>query len=293
MDGRGYQIIMKEILKKIKEWRCVRCHESLELRAEHFFCQHCGVTFKISDGVPYFLPTNISLVSGGPDHLRDFFKQWPGFYYFVATFFGPIFFSGLSPKNFLRRYAQEDDGPILNIGSGPRILVPAVINVDIFPYKGVSLVADIAHLPLADESVSSIVCDNILEHVGNPADVAAEIQRVLKPCGAVYICAPFMYPFHSSPSDYTRWTLLGLSQLFDRSEVVESGVRAGVFSALNVYCCYLFAFLFSFGNRRLYWILVNVSMFFFFPIKLLDAIFCHFSFAKNMAAVVYCVLRKK
>lgn len=227
-----------------------------------------------------------------PDLIRDFFKRWPHFYYFVATVFGPLFFSGLSPTKFLKRFALEG-GKHLNLGSGPRILSPEVINVDIFPYKGVALVADITHLPLEANSVDTIVCDNVLEHVEDPTAVVAETHRLLRSGGYAYMCIPFMYPFHSSPVDFTRWTMPGLTKLFGEFEMVESGVRAGAFSTLNVYCCYLFALLFSFNSLRLYWILVNVSMFIFFPIKLLDAIFCHFPMSRDMAAVLYVVLKKK
>lgn len=230
--------------------------------------------------------------AAAPDLIRDFFKRWPGFYYFIATFFGPLFFSGLSPKVFLRRFAKAG-GKHFNLGSGPRILSSEVVNVDIFPYKGVSLVADITDLPIENDFVDSIVCDNVLEHVVNPSQVVAEIYRVLKPGGTAYMCVPFMYPFHSSPVDYNRWTMPGLVQLFNKFEIIESGVRAGAFSTLNVYCCYLFALLFSFNNQRLYWILVNVSMFIFFPVKLLDIIFCHFPMSRDMAAVLYVVVRKK
>jgi len=77
---------------------------------------------------------------------RDYFKRWPVFYYLVMIVFGPAFFTGLTSKKFLQKYPHK--GTILNLGSGPRIIGPAVTNVDIYPYEGVSIVADISSVPL-------------------------------------------------------------------------------------------------------------------------------------------------
>lgn len=223
--------------------------------------------------------------------LRDFFKRWPRFYYFIANIFGPMWFSGLSAENFLHKYISS--GKKLNLGSGPRILGDDIINVDIFPFPSVKMVADISRLPLSDDSVSQIVCDNVLEHVENPAGVIAEIYRVLEKGGTAYFCNPFLYPFHASPNDFFRWTDVGFLKMIDRFELLEKGVRSGIFSALSAYLCYLLATLFSFGSKNLYWLLVNLSIFIFFPIKLLDAIFCKLPFTENTAAILFYVVRKK
>lgn len=225
------------------------------------------------------------------DKIRNFFKRWPNFYYFVGTVFGPLMFSGLSANGFLKKYPVV--GKKLNLGSGPRVLASDVINVDIFPFKGVNLVADITKLPIPDSSVACIVCDNVLEHVTDPKAVVSEVERVLEDGGLAYFCNPFLYPFHASPDDFHRWTDAGFLKLIDGFEVVEKGVRAGIFSTLNVYLCYLFATSFSFGSKNLYWFLINLSIFLFFPIKLLDLFFCKLPFTENTAAVLYYVVRKK
>jgi SAM-dependent methyltransferase len=222
--------------------------------------------------------------------IKEFFKRWPRFYYFVFDFLGPVYFGGLGPRQFLQRYASE--GICLNLGSGARKFGSNVINVDITPYGGVDVVADITKLPHPDESVNHIVCDQALEHVQNPELVVAEIFRVLQSGGFAYISTPFMYAFHASPSDYQRFTVEGLKKILNNFEVVEIGTRSGPFSTLTVYLCYLTATLFSFGNERLYWTLALVSTLIFFPIKYLDVIGNRLPFSKNMAAVLYCVVRK-
>ncbi len=224
--------------------------------------------------------------------IRDFFKRWPAFYYFVVMVFGPTLLLGLNPKKFLRKYLLE--GETINVGSGPRRLGPAVKNVDKHPYDGVDIVADLeAMTPFADASVSRIICDNVLEHVPHPQKAVSELRRILKSGGVLYVSTPFYYPFHPSPSDYTRWTKEGLLELFEGFEVMEIGVRSGPFSSLSVQLSYLFATIFSFGSAFLYWFLLDVSMLLFFPIKFLDIFFNYWPNAVNMAAVLYLVVQKK
>lgn len=227
------------------------------------------------------------------DFIREYFKKFPKFYYFVADFFGPLFLVGLTPKNFLKKY--NNGGKILNIGSGPRKIDfdGDILNMDIGQYDGVDIVGDIESIPVADNSFSAVVCDNVLEHVKNEKKAISEIERVLLKGGVAYICTPFIYPYHSSPSDFTRWTKEGLEAQFSNFEMVEIGVRAGAFSTLNVMLCYLFAMVFSFGNNRLYITLTNISIFLFFPVKFLDIIFNYWPNSINMAAQLYCVVRKK
>lgn len=224
--------------------------------------------------------------------IRSFFKRWPWLYYSIATIFGPMMFCGLSSERFLKRYPM--DGKTLNLGSGPRIMSdPKVINVDIYPYKGVAIVADATTVPLESGSVARIISDNVLEHVTDPQAAVSEMKRLLQGGGVVYVATPFLYPFHSSPNDYQRWTKQGLERLFHGFDIVEIGVRAGPFSAFTVYLNHLFAIIFSFGSRRLESLLVNLVMFVTFPIKLLDLIFNYWPRAAEMAAVLYCVARKK
>ncbi len=225
------------------------------------------------------------------DNLRNFFKRWPAFYYFIAVVFGPLMFGGLSAKRFLKKYYQP--GRILNIGSGPLRLGPDIINVDVYPYEGVDIVADALSIPVVDSSISLIISDNVMEHVDDPNAAVKEIHRILTPSGVAYICIPFMYPFHPSPSDFQRFTKEGILELMKDFEILEIGVRAGPFSALTTILCYLCATIFSFGSEQLYLFLVNLFMLFLWPIKLFDIIFNHWPRAINMAAILYCVARKK
>ena len=223
--------------------------------------------------------------------VRNFFKRWPRFYYFISAVFSQMMYCGLSSKSFLKKYQRS--GTTLNLGSGPRILGKEVINIDMHPYHGVSVVADITSVPLADGSAGRVVCDNVLEHVKDPRQAVSEIKRLLARGGVAYISTPFLYPFHVSPNDYQRWTASGLAELFQDFEMVELGMRAGPFSTLTIYLCYVAATILSLGYEPIYWLLINLFMFVFLPVKLFDLILNYWPLSINMAAILFCVVRKR
>lgn len=281
---------MNNFFSKIN-WQCPGCRTPLGDLRVNSYCPKCGKVFKVEDESVDFL-TGADNFAGEDENnqLRDFFKRWPKFYYLMLYVLGPTFI-GLSAKKFIEKFSKN--GIILNLGSGPRILSSRVINLDICKYAGVKIRADILHLPVSDNSVESIICDTVIEHVPETRQIIDEIHRVLMPGGATYFTFPLMYPFHASPNDFYRWTKPGLLKLLENFEMAESGVRSGIFSALATILCYLFATLFSFGSRKFYWFLVNLCMLLFFPIKLLDFLFFWLPFNSDAAAILYCVARKK
>ncbi len=224
--------------------------------------------------------------------IREMLKKHPKFYYFIADVFGPMMWTGYGPKKFLKKYCSDKNN-ILNFGSGPRILGKGVINIDSQKYKDIDLLADIQNIPMAGNTANGIICDTVIEHVKEPAKVIKEMHRLLKSGSYAYITAPFLYPFHSSPDDFTRWTKAGFEKELSDFTIIKSGVRAGAFSALNVYACYLFALIFSFNSKKLFWFLVNLSIFIFFPIKLFDLIFARLPMSENMASIMYYIVQKK
>ncbi len=121
---------------------------------------------------------------------------------------------------------------IIDVGSGGRRLTPNSINLDIDLFGYVDIVGDACHIPLKNQSVNLVILSAVLEHVRKPTLVVNEIHRILKKNGEVYVENPFMQPFHADPDDFQRYTLYGLSTLFDNFKIVESGVCVGPFSAM-------------------------------------------------------------
>ncbi len=68
----------------------------------------------------------------------------------------------------------------LNLGSGSQRIDLKVINLDLFIGKGVDIQGDILHLPLKNETVETIVCTGVLEHVSDPVKAVEQIYDVLK-----------------------------------------------------------------------------------------------------------------
>jgi SAM-dependent methyltransferase len=121
----------------------------------------------------------------------------------------------------------------LYIGGAGRV-VPGYINLDLFAIPGVDVAADAAHLPFPPDIFQRVECDAVLEHVRNPAQVMAEIRRVVAPGGYAHIVAPFCHPFHEYPQDFQRFTLDGLKELAGPMDVVAQGWRTGPTATLLV-----------------------------------------------------------
>ena len=68
----------------------------------------------------------------------------------------------------------------------------------------------------------------MLEHVLDPAQVVAEIHRVLGKDGVVFANTPFMQQVHEGAYDFTRFTLSGHRWLFRNFDLLEAGTSAGV-----------------------------------------------------------------
>jgi SAM-dependent methyltransferase len=225
------------------------------------------------------------------DVLREFFKRWPKLYYWMSRLFGPIWFTGMEPSDFLRKHART--GKIVNIGSGPRRIRKDIVNVDMTPYEAVDVVGDATHLPFDSGTVYMIICDNVLEHVVDPSTAVREVERVLAPGGVAYFSTPYLYPFHGSPSDYYRWTHEGLKVLLKDYKLLEIGVRGGAMSSLTIQLANIAGRITCLGSERAYWMLSNAFLVLFSPLKLFDVVLNFFPFGSHTASVFYCVVEKK
>jgi SAM-dependent methyltransferase len=255
-----------------------------------------GDFFPDQYGTPSFVPPELATHmdeerTGVVNWAKTLLRKWPWFYLFLIFLISPVCFSGLSAKKFLRRYPKG--ALMLNIGSGVHKPHPDILNVDIFYYKGVDIVANAEELPLPTNSVDAIVCESLLEHVPYPEKIVKDMYRVLKPGGAMYIVIPFVYPFHASPNDFQRWSVTGLRHLLREGDVEVIGTRAGPTSALTGQLGTWLAIVLSFGSESLYNVLSMLTLLVFFPLKFLDLIFGWYPTAIHGASQFYAVSRKK
>ena len=90
------------------------------------------------------------------------------------------------------------------------------IGLDLQKGPGVDMVASAEKLPFADKSFDLVLCLETLEHAERPWLIAAEIERVLKPNGIAVVSSLQNQVIHLHPSDYFRYTPLGLKSLFPK-----------------------------------------------------------------------------
>jgi len=115
----------------------------------------------------------------------------------------------------------------LDLGCGIRRLQDMRSNgiyLDAVHFRGVDVVSTCSRLPLRDNSVDAVISLSVFEHLPDPFAMAAEIRRVLKPGGTVWIETAFMQPLHADPSHYFNMTLEGLLQTFAAFDIEEKGV---------------------------------------------------------------------
>lgn len=225
------------------------------------------------------------------NRFKDFFKRWPKLYDALVWLVGPSYFTGYTSERFVRHFRPA--GITLHVGSGTRVLPCQSINLDLFPFPGVDVIADVASLPFRSDAFGAVTCDQVLEHVEHPHLVAREIVRVTASGGFIHVASPFLFPWHPSPSDYTRWTKEGLASLFSECEVVESGIMAGPCSAFVAFMAAFIATAFSGGSRSIQGIVQYIFLILLAPIKFLDILFARLPNADLCAANFYIIVRKR
>jgi SAM-dependent methyltransferase len=113
-------------------------------------------------------------------------------------------------------------GPCLDAGAGRSPWRPtleargiAVFSLDVEARgEGVDLIADLQHMPqVADASMATVLCTQVLEHLPRPWDAVAELARVLRPGGHLILSVPHLSMLHEVPHDYFRFTRYGLESL--------------------------------------------------------------------------------
>jgi SAM-dependent methyltransferase len=102
-------------------------------------------------------------------------------------------------------------------------------------YRQPDYVCDLAAIPVDDARFDHVVLTQVLEHLPEPATVLAELHRVLKPGGTLWLTAPLFYAEHERPYDFFRYTQFGLRHLLDSAGfvVLEINWLEGYFGTLS------------------------------------------------------------
>jgi len=168
-----------------------------------------------------------------------------------------------------------------------------IVCVDIESGPDVDLVADAHDMNMVDSnSVDCVITISTLEHVRYPQKVVQEIHRILKPGGILYVSVPFMFPFHSDPYDFYRFSSDGVDILCEDFERIDSGFNRGPASSMCHLLVHFNAMLFSFNNKTLYGVNVDLFTWLLFWMKYLDKFLGKYQMAKVIHAGAYFLGRK-
>jgi len=120
------------------------------------------------------------------------------------------------------RFSTEKTPRILDVGCGglPYKQLFAkncreYLGCDLFPQTEEVVRCPADALAFKNETFDAVLSFQVLEHVRRPWKVVEECARVLKKDGLLLLTAPFMFPHHSSPHDFFRYTHEGLAALAD------------------------------------------------------------------------------
>ncbi len=240
------------VMHRLRCPECARDDRLLSAREAHLTCASCGKVYPVIDGVPRLLSsagvtlkvdslesaTGLAMV----DEYRQVAEAKPG----AAP--RRAFTARLKPPQCL--YHGNDDltaahthrlfdhkGPstvVLNVGGGPHRYSDTEVTLNLDAFHNVDLVGDAHNIPLASNSVDTIICNAVLEHVVNAERVAEEMVRVLKPGGILYAEMPFIFFFHGYPNDFRRFTREGVRRLFAAVPGAQIGIAGGPVSALLI-----------------------------------------------------------
>jgi SAM-dependent methyltransferase len=125
---------------------------------------------------------------------------------------------------FERKHVTPNPGRTLVVGShvyegkpDRRKLYAEAVGVDMIDGPGVDVVADLeGRLPARLGKFDHVECMSVLEHSRRPWLLAANLERLLKPGGTLFVSVPFVWRIHGYPSDYWRMTPAAVKSIFPR-----------------------------------------------------------------------------
>jgi SAM-dependent methyltransferase len=146
----------------------------------------------------------------------------------AALFTNPLYLIRRPLFKHIRRFAPQLSGRLLDFGCGRKpyqnlFTVNEYIGVDMettghdHTNSKVDVFYDGKHLPFADAHFDSLFCSEVLEHIFNPDEILAEINRVLKPGAKALFTVPFCWNEHEVPYDYARYSSFGITHLLQKN----------------------------------------------------------------------------
>lgn len=145
----------------------------------------------------------------------------------------------LNSEKFNRLYAERRSGvKVIDLGCGwpaKRALirdqagVENYVGIDFEMENQPDVVANVAHMPFAGDSLDLVRAFALFEHTYNYQEILDEVFRVLRPGGSLFIQTPFWLEFHGYPSDYFRYTHVAWQRILQDTgyKVVDYDIEWG------------------------------------------------------------------
>jgi SAM-dependent methyltransferase len=121
-----------------------------------------------------------------------------------------------------RALIAEVDGLVLHMSGGGTVAGgERVIDLDAAIFGPTDIIGDAHVLPFADATFDLVIAMNAFEHYRDPRAVVAQIERVLKPGGQVFLHTAFLQPVHEAPHHYFNCTAYGLREWFAPFDTID------------------------------------------------------------------------
>jgi SAM-dependent methyltransferase len=160
-------------------------------------------------------------------NIKNFFKAryneeqfHPGL---LALFVNPFYFARKGLQTEIEQGAKLFDGSMLDVGCGSKpyfryfkttTYIGLDIDNEVNRRAGIAeYLFDGTQFPFDADCFDGVISNQVLEHVFDPNQFFAEINRVLKLKGLLMITVPFVWDEHEQPFDYARYTSFGLVHL--------------------------------------------------------------------------------
>jgi len=106
----------------------------------------------------------------------------------------------------------------ISMDYGGRGVFPIGPTLDVF--------GDVTAIPFNDDVFDLVISIEVLEHIPTPARALAELRRVARPGGLIFLTTPLKGPgFHDVPYDYFRYTPTSLRMMCDEAALEVRWIR--------------------------------------------------------------------
>ncbi|WP_020596176.1 class I SAM-dependent methyltransferase [Spirosoma panaciterrae] len=162
---------------------------------------------------------------------------------------------------------------------------------------GIDYICSADDMPFEDASYDFVLSNQMLEHVRYPERVIAEMSRILKPGGLLFLTAPQTWEEHEVPHDYHRFTQYAMKAYAAEYgfEVLEIKPQGGRFIVIGHFLAWSIPTLFKHHLGSPYGTALGALVFYpvNFSIGLLFLLLDFLDRRKEFTLNYECIFRKK